>query len=392
MNTLKGKVIAILVVIIIAASAYALGTSAIFAPKSASADTVLFDQNNVTSIFDQASPAVFEIDVTQNSTGVFGRSFSEGQGSGFLIDSQGHILTNNHVVDGANTVKVVVGANSVDAKVLGTDPIHDLALLSVDASTVSGITPLEFADSNAVKRGQMAVAIGNPYGLDDTVTVGVVSGLDRTIENLTGMIQTDASLNPGNSGGPLLDVNGKVIGINTAIESTAMGASNIGFAVPSNVAKAAIPDLQAGKTITTPWIGISGRALTEALAQELGLSVNKGVYVATVVADSPAKTAGLVGAGTDASGNLDSDGDVITAIDGKTVASVEDILSYINTKKVNDTVSLTVIRGGNTITVQVTLGERPANVSSVVPATPTPNQRMPWSDRWPFNLLPDSGD
>ena len=233
---------------------------------------------------------------------MFGNSTEEGLGSGFLIDNQGHILTNNHVVDGATTVQVTLtNGNTVNGKVLGTDPVDDLAVVSVDPSAVAGITPLQLGDSSLVVPGQMAIAIGNPLGYTDSITVGVISGLNRSIfsgSNLRGMLQTDAAINPGNSGGPLLDDQGMVIGINTAAEIGATGADGMGFAIPSNLAAKLLPDLIAGKTVTRPWLGISGTALTQATASTLGLSVNKGVYVVSVVANSPAEKAGLKAGGS----------------------------------------------------------------------------------------------
>jgi S1-C subfamily serine protease len=193
------------------------------------------------------------------------------------------------------------------------------------------------------------------------------------------MLQTDATLNPGNSGGPLLNDQGVVIGINTAIETTTVGTSNIGFAIPSNVAKGVLSDLIAGRQTTRPWLGISGTALTTDLAKNLNLSINQGVYVVSVVGDSPAAKAGLKGSNLDASGAPASGGDVITAIDGNTVTSVPDISSYINTKKVGDTVSLTVLRDNKQITIQVTLGTWPNQTSNnTVPRIPSQMPRIPW--------------
>ncbi len=388
MNTLKGKIVAVIVVMVIAATAYAVGAGAIFAPQEASAAPVLYSQDTVTSIYDNASPAVVEIDITQQAAGFLSWSV-EGQGSGFLIDTEGHILTNNHIVDGAVSVKVILkGGNTVDAKVVGTDSVDDLAVISVDASAVKGITPLQLGDSSAVKPGQMAIAIGNPYGLEGTVTVGVISGLNRSVSgsSLTGMLQTDAALNPGNSGGPLLDANGMVIGINTAIELSSTGARGIGFAVPSNVAKKALPVLMAGKQVARPWLGISGVALTQALAQKLGLSVNQDVYVVSVNPGSPAEKAGLKGSNLDITGAPAKGGDVITAVDGKTVASVQDLSSYLNTKNVGDNITLSVLRNGTKMDVQVTLGTWPSNItSSGTPGTiPQPQPRIPgpgWHSR-----------
>jgi S1-C subfamily serine protease len=370
MKSIKNKIIAAVAVVAIAGTAYAVGATGVLAPKAASADPVLYNADTVTGIYDNASPAVFEIDVAESS-GIFS-NFMQGQGSGFLIDNQGHILTNNHVVDGATSVKLVLdNGNTVDATVLGTDAIDDLAVIGVDTSAVQGIAPLQFADSNAVKPGQMAIAIGTPYGLTDTVTVGIVSGLNRDVNgsDLTGMIQTDAAINPGNSGGPLLDANGMVIGINTAIEAQATGANGIGFAVPSDVAQKVIPDLIAGKKVERPWLGISGTALNETLANNLNLSVNQGVYVISVASGSPAETAGLKGGSTDESGTPTAGGDVITAVDGRSVKTVPDLSSYFKTKNVGDTVTLTVLRDGSQMNVTVTLGSWPANTTTPTPRT-----------------------
>ena len=392
MKTWKSKIISVFVVLVIAAVGYMAG-SGTFTTQNISASPVLYSQDTVTSIYDAASPAVVEIDVIQTGTSFFGNSMTEAQGSGFLVDNQGHILTNNHVVEGASTVTVTLNnGNTINATVVGTDSINDLAVISVDTSAVSGITPLQFGDSSAVKPGQLAIAIGNPYGLDDTITVGVISGVNRTLSgsSMTGMLQTDAAINPGNSGGPLLDVNGSVIGINTAIESTATGARGIGFAVSSNVAQKDLPDLIAGNQVVRPWLGISGLALTQTTADTLGLSVNQGVYVVSVVSGSPAEAAGLKAGGTDTTGNPGQGGDVITAVDNTAVKNVQELSSYLNTKRVGDSVTLSVLRDGNTINIQVTLGTWPDNpgLNSTPDTIPTPqatpNPRMP-RGRWYYN-------
>ena len=367
MKTLKSKIAVVIAALLVIGAAFAVGTSVHLVANTASAAPTLYSQDTTTSIYNNASPAVVEINVTQTVNTVFGKSTQEGLGSGFLIDNQGDILTNNHVVDGATTVQVVLtNGNSVNGKVLGTDPVDDLAVVSVDPSAVSGITPLKLGDSSLVVPGQMAIAIGNPLGFTDSITVGVISGLNRSIpdSNLRGMLQTDAAINPGNSGGPLLDNQGNVIGINTAAEIGATGADGMGFAIPSNLAAKILPDLIAGKTVSRPWLGISGTALTQATASQLGLSVNKGVYIVSVVANGPAEKAGLKAGSSNADGTLVAGGDVITAVDGKAVASVEDFSAYISTKSVGDKVNLTVLRNGQSITVQVTLDAWPANLSS----------------------------
>jgi serine protease Do len=394
MKMWKTKLFAVLAVFVIVLAAYTVG-SGTFTSKNVSAAPVLYSQDTVTSIYDQVSPAVVEIDVTQTQTGYFGGfSNTEAQGSGFLVDSAGYILTNNHVVEGAKSVTVVLNnGNKVDAKVVGTDTLDDLAVISVNASEVSGITPLEFGDSSSLKPGQMAVAMGNPYGLDNTITVGVISGLNRTLSgsSMSGMIQTDAAINPGNSGGPLLDVNGAVIGINTAIESSATGAHGIGFAVPSNVAKKVLPDLIAGNKVVRPWLGISGMALTKTTADTLGLSQSQGVYIISVVVGSPAEQAGLKAGGKDSSGTPTRGGDIIVAADNTAVKSVQELSNYLNTKRVGDTVSLSILRDGSTLKVELTLGTWPSSIdfNGAPDITPnpqaTPNQRMPRGRGYFFN-------
>ncbi len=385
MKILKSKIAVIIVALLVIGAAFTVGTSVHLVANTTYAAPTLYSQDTITSIYNNASPAVVEIDVTQTVNTIYGKSTQQGLGSGFLIDDQGHILTNNHVVDGATTVQVALSnGNTVDGKVLGTDPVDDLAVVSVDASAVVGITPLKLGDSSLVVPGQMAIAIGNPLGFSDSITVGVISGLNRSVtgSNLRGMLQTDAAINPGNSGGPLLDDQGNVIGINTAAEIGVTGADGMGFAIPSNLAVKILPDLIAGKTVSRPWLGISGTALTQATASQLGLSVNKGVYIVSVVANSPAEKAGLKAGSTNADGTLTSGGDVITAVDGKSVASVEDLSAYISTKSVRDKVSLTVLRNGQSITVQVTLDAWPTNISSgTTPQTPTTNPSLPWNSR-----------
>jgi S1-C subfamily serine protease len=342
--------------------------------QPASAATALFDENAVESIYNTASPSVFEIFVTLGSGYGFSSS-GEAQGSGFLIDNNGDILTNNHVVDGATSITVMIpGKSTVSAKVLGASPVYDLAVINVPASAVSGLSPLQFDDSSQVKIGQMALALGSPYDLTNTLTLGVVSGLNRAVEgsNLTGMIQTDAALNPGNSGGPLLDSAGKVIGINTAIEAET-GATGLGFAVPSNIATKIIPSLKSGTAVEKPWIGIQAvgiSQLTVSQAAALNLSVAQGVYVTAVTAGSPAATAGLKAGGTDTNGNPTTGGDVITAVDGKAVGTVQEIQAYLAGKNVGDKVTLTVIRAGQTISVQVTLAAWPNTTTTTTPGTP----------------------
>jgi len=255
MKSLNSQIAIALTVVIIGTMGFIIGshfnnsshvTSVITSVASnGSISQTAASQDNITTIYNKVSPAIVEIDVTLQGRGFY-RGVS-GQGSGFLIDNQGDILTNYHVVDGATDVQVLLNnGKTITAKVLGTDSADDLAIVKIDAGSVNGITPLQFGDSNTVQPGQMIIAIGTPYGLTDSVTDGIISGLNRSVSgsNMTGMLQIDAPINPGNSGGPLLDVNGLVVGINTAVENSSNGG--IGFAIPSAVAQKALTNLLAG--------------------------------------------------------------------------------------------------------------------------------------------------
>ena len=368
---------------------FGIGTAVHPEANVASAATALFDEETVASVYERVNPAVVEIKVKQPGTGWYGMP-REGQGSGFLIDKDGHILTNNHVVEGVSSVEVVLDQRtSLDGEVIGRDPFNDLALVKVDASKVSHITPVTLGDSDSVRPGQMAIAVGCPLGLEDTITVGVISGLDCSITSkmgraITNLIQTDAAINPGNSGGPLLNSQGEVIGINTAIaiESPETGANGIGFAISINTAKQVLPELKRGEEITRPWLGISGTAITEKLAEALNLPVDRGVYVITVVPDSPAAKAGLQGSGTDPTGQPQEGGDIITTIDGYQVASVEELIQFFNGKKAGDKITLTVIRDGQTLQVPVTLGAWPESLETQQPPE-REGPNFPWRWRLP---------
>lgn len=339
----------------------------------------LFDENAVVSLYERAIPAVVQIDTVAGNRsqmfGPFGFNMPQlrGQGSGFIIDNQGHILTNNHVVDNATQIKVTLSDETeLTAEALGNDPNNDLALLRVDPDKVSSIAPLSLGDSDKIKPGQMAIALGSPYGLEGSITVGVVSGLRRSIPSETqraipNVIQTDAAINPGNSGGPLLNSKGEVIGINTAIEAS---ANSIGYAIPINTAKSLLPSLIKGGNVKSAWLGIGGEAITSELVQRLGLQVDKGVYIIEVMPDSPAQKAGLKESGVDRQREPTSGGDIITAVDGVAVSKVEDLISYLNGKKPGDDVTLSIVREGEQMTVKVTLGEWPANISAFESPSP----------------------
>ena len=311
------------------------------------APEVLVEEQQIVGIYQDVSPAIVLVSV------------GFGAGSGFLIDDEGHILTNNHVIDGATDVSVTLSdGRQLDGVVLGTDPVDDIALIQVNPVGVSGIEPLTLGDSDSLVPGQLAIAIGSPFGLEGTITVGVISGLDRSLTGndgrpITGVIQTDAALNPGNSGGPLFNSSGEVIGINTAIEG--QSADGVGYSVPINTAKDVVSRLEQGQTVSRPWLGIAGTTINSAVADELNLSTYGGIYVLDVVPGSPADVAGLVGGGTTSTGEPDDGGDVITAADGEELGSIEDLIEFLNGKLVGDVVSLSVERGGVMMSVEVTL-------------------------------------
>lgn len=268
-------------------------------------------------------------------------------GSGFVISADGYIVTNNHVVDGADEVKVQFRNNEkpLPAKIVGRDKETDLALLKIDGK--SNLPYLEFGDSGKMKVGEWVLAIGNPFGLENTVTLGIVSAKGRVIGAgpFDNFVQTDASINPGNSGGPLIDLDGKVIGINTAIVASGQG---IGFAIPSNMAKDVIAQLREGKTVKRGWIGVTIQDIDENTAKALDMKNTKGALVTSVLDGEPAAKAGI------------KTGDVITAVSGEAVEDSNQLLRRVAALKPGESAEITVLRKGSPITVSVTLGQRDA--------------------------------
>jgi S1-C subfamily serine protease len=289
-------------------------------------------------------------------------------GSGFVVDSDGTIVTNAHVVEGADSVQVRFDENGefVPAEVKGVDTDTDLAVLKVDPSDVSGdLTPVPLGDSSKTQVGDAVIAIGNPFGYSRTVTTGIVSGLQREIQAPNGftipdVIQTDASINPGNSGGPLLDANGRVIGINSQIATGGgQGSVGIGFAVPVNTAKRLLPDLKAGEKIERAYLGVQMQDVTAQLAEDLNLAADKGALVVEVTKDSPADKAGLRGGRTQTSQGVPAGGDLIVEVDGKAVSDSSEVASAISQKRPGDETEITYYRGDSKKTVTVELAKRP---------------------------------
>jgi putative serine protease PepD len=299
---------------------------------------------SVTDVYNRASKGVVEITVSSTGSSPFpsgGPQSQQAQGSGFVYDGNGHIVTNAHVVQGAGTISVTFSNGaSYKAQLVGTDPSTDLAVLKVDAPA-SLLDPLELGDSSSIQVGEGVVAIGSPFGLEETVTSGIVSALHREMTapnnfTIADSIQTDAAINHGNSGGPLLDLTGKVIGVNSQIESDSGGNDGVGFAVPSNTVKAIASQLISSGKVQHAYLGV-GIA-----------TASNGVRLTDVRTGTPAAQAGL------------RVGDLVTAIDGETVKSPTALSTAIDAKKPGDKVSITYTRNGATHTVQVTLAERPS--------------------------------
>jgi S1-C subfamily serine protease len=291
-------------------------------------------------------------------------------GSGFVIDNEGHILTNNHVIEGASKVEVKLGESEkeYEAEVVGADPGTDIALLKVEAPSKE-LHPLTLGHSSEVEVGDPVVAIGNPFGLDRTVTSGIVSALQRQIQAPNGfsinhVIQTDAAINPGNSGGPLIDSGGEVIGINSQIATGGGGDGNvgIGFAIPIDTIRAEINQLETKGEVEHAFLGISGGTVTPELAKAVNLPVKQGVIVQQVVKDGPAEKAGLEAGNTSATiagQEVRLGGDIITEANGKQIKSMEDLIELIQDSKPGDKLELKILRDGDEKTVDVTLGTQP---------------------------------
>lgn len=330
-------------------------------------------EDALVQIYDRVSPGVVSIQVFSQS--------GAGLGSGFVIDKEGHIVTNYHVVEGADEVEVHFQSGlKVFGDVIGVDLDSDLAVIQVDVDPAA-LQPLTIGDSSQVRVGQSVIAIGNPYGLSGTMTAGIVSAQGRTLESIRrteggtfftagDIIQTDATINPGNSGGPLLNLNGEVIGVNRAIQTSGRtlegGAVNtgIGFAVSSNILSLVLPSLKQGETYQYPYLGLSALpSINLTQAELLGLPQATGAYVVDIVPGGPAAQAGLQAGNepTQVQG-LFSGGDLIVGVDGQEVLQFSDMLSYmLLNKQPGDEIDVTVLRDGEETTLTVVLGERPAN-------------------------------
>lgn len=324
------------------------------------------EQINI-DVFERVHPAVVNIAATTLTMNFWMQVIpQEGQGSGFIIDERGYILTNNHVVAKAQKLTVTLGdGKKVAASLVGRDLSSDLAIIQIPKNMVSAVATL--GNSDNVKVGQKAIAIGNPFGLSQTLTTGIISALNREIrgesgDTLAGLIQTDAPINPGNSGGPLLNSNGEVIGINTAIFSLSGGYQGIGFAIPINKAKEVATQLITTGRFAQPWLGISGLALTEDLARVLNVSATEGVLVVEVVQGSPAERSGLLGGNREAIiGNFRVliGGDIILSLSGRKMTDMNVLIKEIVRHRVGDTIEMEILRDNRMTILKVLLQEKP---------------------------------
>ena len=322
-------------------SAPAASTAA--AAQPAAAKTTV---SSLTQLYDNVTPGVVDITVSSTAAGNgfgFGGGTTQAEGTGFVVDSSGHIVTNQHVVDGATSITVrFKDGTSAKATLVGTDPSTDIAVIKVHVAA-DELHPLTLGTSSTVAPGQPVVAIGSPFGLTETITSGIVSAIDRTIQapnnySIAGAIQTDAAINHGNSGGPLLNLSGDVVGVNAQIQSDGGGNEGVGFAIPIDAVKSVANTLIAGGKVQHAYLGI-----------HVGDAPNgAGAQVSTVQSGSPAESAGVKA------------GDVITKLDGKPVAKADDLTAAVGARAPNDKVTLTLNRNGKTLTLDVTLGVRPS--------------------------------
>jgi len=326
------------------------------------------DEKNNIAVYEKVADGVVNVTSTAIQMDFFFNAFpTQGSGSGSIIDTKGQILTNHHVVANAQKLEVTLADGSKwPAKLIGSDPDSDLAVVKIDAPKEK-LKIIPMGDSKNLKIGQKVLAIGNPFGLQRTLTTGIVSSLGRTIRSGSGtlmedIIQTDAAINPGNSGGPLLNSEGEIIGINSAIISPSGGSVGIGFAIPVNTAKKVVPQLIAKGYVSYPWIGATIQTLIPEIAKYLKIKVERGAMIAAVEKGGPADKAGLKGGNQRVQvGNMIviAGGDIVVKADQHDVKTNDELIRYIREKKPGDVILLKVFRKGDVEEVKVTLGERP---------------------------------
>lgn len=328
--------------------------------KISDPSTVSDEQNSI-EVYKTLASGVAFITSTSYQQDMFGgvQEGARGSGSGSVIDAQGHILTNYHVIENAENLSVSLGGNKTyPAKVVGGDPDTDLAVIKIEPGQ-DRLTIIPLGDSDNLQVGQKVLAIGNPFGLDRTLTTGVISGLQRPIRGVNnrpieGAIQTDASINPGNSGGPLLDKYGRLIGINSQILSRSGGSVGVGFAIPVTIAKRVVPQLIQYGEVRRPKLGIDGVSVQRLIEQGVEIPVQKGLLIRAVIDNTPASDAGLRGLYRSTSGRV-ALGDVITAVDGQSIGDLDDLYRVLDKKQIGDLIQVEVFREGKTVNVPVKL-------------------------------------
>lgn len=341
-------------------------SASISPPANITDPSLATDEQNNIEVYKATAPGVVYIQSTTMSRDLFGL-FSqpvEGVGSGSIIDEQGNILTNYHVIANAEKLSVSFGSGkNYPAKVVGRDPDTDLAVIKLLETPKEALTVVPMGDSDKLIVGQKVLAIGNPFGLDRTLTTGVISGLQRPIRAqngrpIEGAIQTDASINQGNSGGPLLDSHGRMIGINSQIESPSGASAGVGFAIPINIAKRIVPQLISNGEVRRPKLGVTTRAV-ESLSNQVRLPVSSGALIINVLPDTGAARAGLRGIVQTEDGEVEI-GDIIVGIDGQKVSNNDDLYRALDKHQVGDTVNVAIYRDGQQMTVPVKLTDTPA--------------------------------
>ncbi|MDQ3712304.1 MAG: trypsin-like peptidase domain-containing protein [Acidobacteriota bacterium] len=329
-------------------------------PQGISDASAVSDEQNSIEVYRTLAPGVAFI-TTSERVDYYGEELERksGNGSGSVINAQGHILTNYHVVEGASKLTVSFGGDKVyTATVVGGDPDTDLAVIKITPPS-TGLTIISLGDSDRLNVGQKVLAIGNPFGLDRTLTTGVISGLQRPIRGsngrpIEGAIQTDASINPGNSGGPLLDKYGKIIGINAQIYSRNGASNGVGFAIPVNIAKRVVPQLIQFGEVRRPKLGANLFSVEQLREQGVRLPVESGLLVRSAFEGGAVKNAGIRGLGQDAGGDVVL-GDIITQIDGEKMSELDDLYRFLDKKQIGETIQVEVYRNGKTLTVPVKL-------------------------------------
>lgn len=329
-------------------------------PRDISNPSTVTDEQNSIEVYKSLSPGVAFITATSYSQNFWGDvEEGKGSGSGSVIDAQGHILTNYHVIEDAQKLTVSLGGDKVyPAKIVGGDPDTDLAVIKIEPPA-GGLTLVPFGDSDKLTVGQKVLAIGNPFGLDRTLTTGIISGLQRPIRArngrpIEGAIQTDASINPGNSGGPLLDKFGKMIGINSQILSPAGGSVGVGFAIPVSIAKRIVPQLIQSGQVRRANIGINSYSVSQLREGGVRLPIENGLLIRNVIPGGSAERSGLRGLSQDASGEIVL-GDIILSLDGEAVSDTDDLYRFLDKKQVGDTVQAEIYRDGKRQTIAVKL-------------------------------------